>query len=140
LIYLPDQWTRNLARTLLPIFEVEARNNVDVIHERLLRLETADASDSAQLLDDISRSAHRLKGASGAVDLPEIAEIADRLELLFQALKTTKDDLRPELVDVIHEALDAITLLTREATGGRLAQIDIAGLSARLAAAQAAIH
>lgn len=133
---MSDQWRDELARELLPVFATEAQEDVRAINERLPVLERSEADERERVLADVFRSAHNLKGSSAAANLPEIVEIAGRLETVFKSMQTRNLVLEPQLLDVVHEALDAITSLIRQAMTGEPAEVDVAALSARLVEGQ----
>ncbi|WP_309088916.1 response regulator [Phenylobacterium sp.] len=86
---------------LLAAFDVEHREHLQAIRRALAAPEEAD-------LREMFRRAHSLKGAARAVDLPQIEEIAHRLEDLFAAVGEGRSALDRPAVQDIHLALDAI--------------------------------
>ncbi|WP_374471431.1 response regulator [Phenylobacterium sp.] len=86
---------------LLAAFDVEHREHLQAIRRALAAPEEAD-------LREMFRRAHSLKGAARAVDLPQIEEVAHRLEDLFASVGEGRATLDRKTIDAIHLALDTI--------------------------------
>lgn len=93
---------------LLQSFLNEARDNLEVASRCLLALEQAP-SDS-QLLDELFRAMHTIKGASGLFD--NLSDFSRLLHVIEDGLDKVRDHtlpLTPELTDCIFDALDVAT-------------------------------
>jgi two-component system chemotaxis sensor kinase CheA len=124
-----------LLRELLATFAVEASEHIQAISAHLLALEKSPAPEEArELLTEIFREAHSLKGAARAVDLDAAGGLAHSLETLFGRMQTGELAPSPELFDLAYQALDGLTLLVANGPEGA-PPVDTAGLSARLDAA-----
>lgn len=86
-------------------FRIEAREILDALVPRVLRLEDADVEQTCELYDQLMRLAHTLKGAAGVVGLAEIARRAHAIEDL---LDDAGDDGADAPVEQILELADAI--------------------------------
>ncbi len=82
--------------------------------------ELADLADLAErgdippeLLNSIFRGAHSLKGLAGMFGFREIAELSHNMENLLDSLRLGKIAHDPQLVSVITEACDLLSLLVR---------------------------
>ncbi len=112
-------------------FVVEAREHLDSIEPRLLDLEKNPEDKS--LLDEIFRSIHSLKGASGFLGLNKINTLAHRGENVLDELRKGKLQLTPEIMDLILETTDVLrTFLDELETRGTEPDLDIEGLLQRL--------
>jgi two-component system chemotaxis sensor kinase CheA len=103
---------------LLGIFAAEAAEHIEVINRGLLAIEGADGAVSDELLQEVFRAAHSLKGAAGAVNLPQVAVLAHELEDTFAELQQTAAVPQPEVIQEAYHRLDAIETLVRAATAG----------------------
>jgi two-component system chemotaxis sensor kinase CheA len=83
----------DIRQQLLAAFEVEHKEHVEAIRSALSRLRAHGTAD----MRDVFRHAHSLKGASRAVGLLDLEELAHRLETVF--LRITESALRVDAAD-----------------------------------------
>ena len=72
---------QDFLQQLLATFKVELDERVESLNKSLLALE--GGGDTAELVDQIFREAHSLKGAARAVEIKEIEEVAHVMETLL---------------------------------------------------------
>ena len=79
-----------LLKRLLETFRIEAREHIEIIGKGMIELEK-DLNDKKkqEVLEEIYRSAHSMKGASRAVNLFQLSVSVFRLKIGFAALKKT---------------------------------------------------
>lgn len=105
---MADKDTEFLSR-LLAMFRVEADEHLAAMSAGLIELEGAPAEGRrAEIVEGIFREAHSLKGAARTVKLAEIEAVCHALESVFAGLKDNRAALSPALLDLLHEALDAL--------------------------------
>lgn len=106
------------------IFIREAEEHLDVLRKGFLTLEKEGVSE--ELLNELLRSAHTLKGSANMVDLVELAGVAHRLEDLLKNLQNGEQELSSDLVDVLLVATDALEALMSQAqsSGGISVNVD----------------
>jgi two-component system chemotaxis sensor kinase CheA len=127
----------DLLAELMSTFYVEARDRLDAANRQLLALEeTTDAKTKAELIADIFREVHSLKGASAAVGLDGIRDLSHNLETLFERARNG-ETLEPGVFDIVYQALDAIDALVNEAASGASSNVDTSEILARLERAAA---
>ncbi len=100
----------DIRQILLAAFDVEHREHVAAIRDALR------ASDPDW--NDVFRRAHSLKGASRAVDLPEVEAVSHRLESLFERVRTGTLALDWEIASAVSLALDRIEAYVAGLDGG----------------------
>ena len=100
----------DIRQLLLAAFDVEHREHVSAIRDAL---RAADPD-----WNDVFRRAHSLKGASRAVDLPEVEAVAHRLESLFERVRTGALVLDWEISSAVSLALDRIEAYVAGLDGG----------------------
>jgi two-component system chemotaxis sensor kinase CheA len=100
----------DIRQILLAAFDVEHREHIAAIRDALR------ASDPDW--NDVFRRAHSLKGASRAVDLPEVEAVSHRLESLFERVRTGVLALDWEIASAVALALDRIETYVAELQGG----------------------
>lgn len=101
----------DLLQELLVTFQGEAKERLEAANRAMLALEEAsDPERVRDLVADLFREVHSLKGASAAVGLTEIQEHSHRLEDLLEKARAGRP-LAPEHNELIYKTLDAISLL-----------------------------
>ncbi|MHC5018573.1 MAG: hybrid sensor histidine kinase/response regulator [Planctomycetota bacterium] len=118
----------------LEIFRAEAREHLDSLSRGLIKLE--DRSDLAarpELLKELMRNAHTLKGSSRLLGLAEIGEVAHHMESLLKAMERGERAVDVQDVDLLLEGTDAIQSAVESITSG--ATIAVEPVVAKLVAA-----
>lgn len=96
-------------KSLFATFRVEAAEHIRALSVGLIELEKATrAEKQIVILESIFREAHSLKGAARAVNVTELEAVCQRLENVFAALKRKDIGLTPALLNVLHNAVDAL--------------------------------
>src|SRR5512136_1495293 len=101
----------------LGLFVSEANEHLQRLSENLVRLERAALAgpERAELLDDMFRHAHSVKGMAGAMGLEGIAATAHRAEDLLGVLRRRQSPAEPEAVDLLLAATDALSSMVEQA-------------------------
>lgn len=120
--------------SLLELFQLETRTQVQVLNHGLLALEQNPVS--AQHLEDCMRAAHSLKGAARIVDLDPAVRIAHAMEDCLVAAQQGRLRLAASDIDALLAGAD---LLQRVAEPGAELGAEIDALVARLSAQPAAV-
>jgi two-component system, chemotaxis family, sensor kinase CheA len=99
-------------------FLVESQEGLDRMERCLTELEVRPGD--AELLADIFRAVHTIKGTTGFLALPRLEKLAHASEHLLGLLRDGKLEATPPIVDVLLELLDGLqrVLGVIEATGG----------------------
>ncbi|HYJ11414.1 MAG TPA: ATP-binding protein, partial [Polyangiaceae bacterium] len=127
----PDSiWQPSLAEDMLAAFLDECAERTDSLAERLLRLEQ-NASDK-ELVSEIFRDLHTLKGGSAFAGLTKMNRVAHKAEDLIGALREGRRQVDRATVDVLLEALDALRAIVARARAHERIDIDVRHLLARL--------
>ncbi len=101
-----------LMQQLQVVFKAELAEHLETLTNGLLALEqTANAERQQELLENIFRAAHSLKGAAKGVSQYSIAEITHRLESIFSLLKKGRLTCSSTLIDTALQAVDKIRQL-----------------------------
>ena len=108
-------------------FVIEAREHLETIEPNLLELEKEP--ENLELLDDIFRPMHSLKGASGFLGLNEINTLAHKGENVLDELRKGNLKVTSDIMDVILEATDALrTMIDTLESEGREGDLDVSPL------------
>ena len=103
-------------KKLLATFKVEAGEHVQALSSGLIELEKTSAEEKRlEIIETVFREAHSLKGAARAVNQSGIEMLCQSIESVFSALKRKEMDLSSALLDLLHEAVDALDRLLRSA-------------------------
>lgn len=93
---------------LLSIFWAEVGDYLQTLNNALLQVEMTYGQDRANILKEMNRVAHSMKGAARAVGIKTIETIAHYMEEVFQiALKDGKE-IPPNAADILYDGLDII--------------------------------
>ncbi|WP_417911978.1 chemotaxis protein CheW [Candidatus Electronema sp. TJ] len=120
--------------SMLPDFIIEAAEHLEEMENSLLRLEQRRGKESREIMDEIFRSAHTIKGAAQFVGIDRIAELSHKLESLLDLVRKGEQPLTPAVTDLLIEAKDRIALLIEELERSQSEQTEVADLVARLKA------
>ncbi len=97
---------------LLETFREEADGYLETIIEGLITLEKA--GPTPELVEQVYRTVHSLKGASRAVNLREIESICQNLETVFSLVKRGEYVPEADGFDLFHRTIAVIKSLLRE--------------------------
>lgn len=115
--------------SLLLDFVEETREHLEDMESCLLRLEGDFGED---LLNDVFRSVHTIKGASEYLGLGHIAELSHRLESLLDLLRRGETKASAPVVDLLMDARDIIGELCTGAEKGDYESVDIRSILERI--------
>lgn len=95
----------------LDVFLEESREHIQSLNNNILSLEE---SPSKEIIDEIFRSAHTLKGMAGTMGFDQISKITHEMENLFQDIRSNKLQVTPDLVDLLFECVDILEALVED--------------------------
>lgn len=94
-------------------FLLEAEEHLQTLTSGILELEKPQ-DPPAGLVESVFRSAHSLKGAAHAVQMPKVAFLCQSMESVFARLKNRTLSLEPKDYDMFQRALDCLAGLIRD--------------------------
>ena len=97
---------------LLPDYLVEAAEHLEEMESLLLKL--AEEPDSTELMNEIFRPIHSIKGAAQFIGLERSSRLAHRLEDLLDLLRKGEHPSSTEVVELLISARDLIVRLAEE--------------------------
>ena len=86
--------------SLLPDFIAETVEHLEEMESCLLQLESEP--DNLNVLNDIFRSIHTIKGSAEFVGLERIAELSHKLENVLDRLRQGEKTVNMEIVDTLN--------------------------------------
>ena len=134
----------NFDRTkVVAAFLAESEEGLDQTEQHLIAAETDPGN--LELLDEMFRVAHTIKGNASALDFPELAGFAHVMEDLLEAVRKHELAISRELISLLLQAVDALRVLIPAAAQGNdqlsPAQIELKRIMANRAAGQdAPVH
>ena len=90
----------------LQMFIEESRDHLQNLNDNLLKLEN-DPNDS-EIINEIFRSAHTLKGMSGTMGFTNTQKLTHNMENLLSEIREGNIKPNSNIVDVLFESLDAL--------------------------------
>jgi two-component system chemotaxis sensor kinase CheA len=98
-----------MLKELMATFQTELKEHLGMLTKDLLSLERNPTSNErANLITNVFRAAHSIKGAARTVNLRDIETIAHRIEDVLVKIREECLSLTPHLFDVLLTAVDAI--------------------------------
>jgi two-component system chemotaxis sensor kinase CheA len=114
----------------LKVFLDEAEEQLQTLDADLITLEKTGAEP--ELLQEIFRVAHTLKGSSASIGHNRMAELTHAMESVLDSLRHGEFDVSTELIDILLEGLDALRVLNHEVVTLQITDFDIKPLVAKL--------
>jgi|HubBroStandDraft_4_1064222.scaffolds.fasta_scaffold22045_2 two-component system chemotaxis sensor kinase CheA len=97
-------------------FLAESEEGLERTEQLLIAAETDPGN--LELIDDMFRVAHTVKGNASALDFPELASFAHVVEDLLEALRSHERTLSRELISLLLRGVDALRALVPAAAEG----------------------
>ncbi|MDE2570971.1 MAG: chemotaxis protein CheA, partial [bacterium] len=115
-------------------FKDETDELLQTIDSALLRLEgyvDADTID-AEIVNELFRAMHTIKGSSGMLGFAEVQALAHCLESIFDLLRKDRMPLSQQSIDLLFEGRDILTAMIRALTGEAIVPEGVDGYMERL--------
>ncbi|MGM0640511.1 MAG: chemotaxis protein CheA [Thermotogota bacterium] len=90
----------------LSVFLEEARENVQNLNDSLLSLE--NDKENLEILNEIFRIMHTLKGMAGTLGFDELAKMCHSMENTLDNIRNEKIKIDDDIVDLLFKGLDAL--------------------------------
>jgi two-component system chemotaxis sensor kinase CheA len=123
-----------MLKELMATFQTELKEHLGMLTKDLLSLERNPTSNErANLITNVFRAAHSIKGAARTVNLQDIETIAHRIEDVLVKIREGLLSLTPHLFDVLLTAVDAIgNAMAAHLRGEQMPNEVVAAVLARL--------
>ena len=116
-------WT-DISADELKVFLQEAEGLLDLLDEDIIRLE--QEATNGDLLQEIFRAAHTLKGSSGMLGFQEMTQLTHAMEDLLDRVRKGSLAVTAELVDALLMSLDALKVLKNDLATGQQTALQVA--------------
>ncbi len=119
----------------LKIFLEEVEEHFQTLEEDLLRLEKEDEFNE-DLMQEIFRASHTLKGSSATIGHHRMAELTHAMENVLDKLRKKQLAVSRELIDILFECLDHLRILRDEIINDEKSDLELEGILGKLSAVQ----
>lgn len=107
----------------LEVFIEESREHIQSCNENLLKLE--NDPDNLELINEVFRSAHTLKGMSATMGFEDMANLTHQMENVLDGVRNGKYKFSSELLDIIFMALDHLESMVNSIAAGGEGKEDV---------------
>lgn len=114
-----DEWERNDFQTdpdMVNDFITNSDEIMEKLDEVIIQLE--QEPDNKEVIEEIFRGAHTLKGAAGMFGFKGIERVMHRMENLFDLIRKGKLAPSADTIDVVFEGLDVLRVLLQAVKDG----------------------
>ncbi|MCL7488128.1 MAG: Hpt domain-containing protein [Desulfobulbaceae bacterium] len=119
-----------ILKQMLQDFLEEALELLDQLNLVLIQLE--DEPENEDSINQIFRIVHTIKGSAAFAGLEEMSGIGRKMEEIFGQVRKGELKVTPAVVDLMFEAMDALSALRESAASGAPAQVDTPEILSRL--------
>ncbi|MDH4188345.1 MAG: Hpt domain-containing protein, partial [Nitrospira sp.] len=91
---------------ILNDFLTESNEMIDVLDQKFVELESHP--DNTDLLNEIFRAMHSMKGSAGFLGFTHLVDVAHRAESILNKLRQGEMAVQPEIITVILETVDVV--------------------------------
>lgn len=135
--YQPDETTGvEITDEYREVFVVEAREHLEEWESALLELE--HQPDDHDLINQIFRAIHTLKGSAGFIGFEDLQRLAHDLESTLQSVRDGEQPLTPTRTDFLFKGLDMSKRMVEAFVDGTGSEEDVDGFLAQLAESEGA--
>jgi len=106
----------NLQKQLLGTFFEESAEGLDRLESGLLEL---GAESSEELINELFRVAHNMKGGAGSFGLTEVTELGHAMETVLDSVRQGSLAASPEVARLLLEGVDACRVMLSDAKAGK---------------------
>lgn len=115
----------------IDIFLDESKDHLQNLNESILRLE--ESPDNLDIVNEIFRIAHTLKGMAGTMGFEVVTKLTHKLENILDGVRSRRFELNRDMIDILFEGLDILDLQIKNIEEeGKEKDIDISDIINRL--------
>ena len=127
-----DTFETDEMQEILGDFLVESNELVASLDENFVRLE--ETPDDPNLLNEVFRAAHTIKGTSGFLALDDVTSLTHKMEDVLNRLRKGELTINGDIMDVLLESVDNLKVLLADVAEEKKISRDFDGIKARLGA------
>ena len=114
----------------IEIFFTETDEYLQRLNDCLLELEKNPGDNN--VLDEIFRAAHTLKGMAATMGYKKMAELTHHMESVFELFRSGKSSINTEIINLIFKCLDQLSQIVEDLREGSVLEYDLRGLISQL--------
>jgi len=107
-----------------------AKENLDTMDRMLLAMEQNPGN--IEIIEEIFRAAHTLKGMSATMGFEKIAHLTHEMEGVLDKLRSRQISVTPQIIDIIFETFDVLRTLVNDSINQSDSGVDLSGISGKL--------
>ena len=119
-----------LLAEMLQDFLKEAPEHLDQMNLNLIQLQ--EDPEEEELINEIFRNVHTLKGSASFVGLKKINEVSRKMEEVIGDVRKGAFKITAPIIDVMYEGLDVLTTLIDKAVANDGTEVDISAILKKL--------
>lgn len=114
----------------LDVFLDESREHLQAVNDNILVLEKEP--ENLDLVNEIFRSAHTLKGMAATMGYEDIASLTHKMENVLDLIRNSKLKVTTEVIDIIFVAIEYLEVMVEDIGNGNDGKKDVSKLVDRL--------
>lgn len=114
----------------LDVFLDESREHLQAVNDNILVLEKEP--ENLDLVNEIFRSAHTLKGMAATMGYEDIASLTHKMENVLDLIRNNKLKVTTEVIDIIFVAIEYLEVMVEDIGNGNDGKKDVSKLVDRL--------
>ncbi|MFA1822266.1 Hpt domain-containing protein [Virgibacillus oceani] len=112
------------------VFLEESDEHLQSINNHLLELEKNP--ENLDIIHEIFRSAHTLKGMAGTMAFHDIASLTHKMENIFDKMRNNELEVNDDVIDIIFQAVEVLEEMVDAIREGKSGSLDVHELVLRL--------
>lgn len=114
----------------LEVFIEESKENLQTVNDSLLQLEK-DPSN-LDLVSEIFRAAHTLKGMSATMGYQDLANLTHKIENVLDAVRNEQVEVDADMLDIVFDSLEDLEAMVTDISSGGDGSRDVEGIVDKL--------
>lgn len=114
----------------LSMFIDESKEHLQAMNDHMLQLE--EQPDNIDIVHQIFRSAHTLKGMSATMGFEDLASLTHQMENVLDLVRNSKLSMNETIFDTLFKSLDALEQMVDDIINGGTGKLDVTEIVARL--------
>src|SRR5699024_287257 len=114
----------------LDVFIEESKEHIQALNDHVLELEKDP--ENIELVNEIFRSAHTLKGMSATMGYQDLADLTHNMENVLEAVRNHQLKINTDIIDIIFNAVDALEAMVQDISAGGEGKKDVTSLVKKL--------
>ena len=126
-----SQFDLDEMKAIIDEFMIETDEIIESLDSNLVKLEKDPGN--LDLLNEIFRGAHTMKGTSGFLGFEELMKLTHQMEDVLNKLRKGELQVTEDVMDILLEAVDFVKLVLQDIVNNQQGNSDTSGVIARLA-------